>query len=223
MEFPSILGGTSDVRLSNALSVRCRSACSKKCRCAACDQTRNMTMIASYAPLPAPPDVSASGIVGFLRHERVLLRDELEGEAAAGRDSAAPYGTVRKPFEQQNRLALAKTDVHSDISLGEGSGAQLRTAKRPGSTQHFLHQTKLSASVKRCGLRGARLLVASGLSVIGNGAVSEGRNGSDTQPGGARAAKKGFHRDSPSPVGRNVRLRWPVVGHRLPHENAAPQ
>src|ERR1700680_627051 len=70
---------------------------------------------------PAPPDVSPSGIVGFLRHERVLLRDELEGQTAAVKDRAAPYGTVLKTFEQQNRLALAKTDVHIDTSLGEGS------------------------------------------------------------------------------------------------------
>jgi hypothetical protein len=68
----------------------------------------------------APPNVCSSGIVGFLRHKRVLLGDELEGQAAAVRDGAAPDGTVRKTFEQQNRLALDKTDVHVDSSLGEG-------------------------------------------------------------------------------------------------------
>jgi hypothetical protein len=71
-------------------------------------------------PSLAPPDVNLSGIFGFLRHELVLLRDELEGQAAAVKDRAAPYGTVLKTFEHQNRLALAKTDVHFDTSLGEG-------------------------------------------------------------------------------------------------------
>jgi len=71
-------------------------------------------------PSPAQPDVSPSGIVGFRWRERVLLRDELEGQAAAAKDRAALHGTALKAFEQQNRLALVKTDVHIDISLGEG-------------------------------------------------------------------------------------------------------
>jgi hypothetical protein len=96
-------------------------------------------------PSPAPPDVSPSGIVGLLRRERVLLRDELEGQAAAGRDRAASYGTVLKMFEHHNRLALDKTDVHIDTSLGEDRGPRLRTAKRPGRTQHFLHLTNGAA------------------------------------------------------------------------------
>ena len=60
----------------------------------------------SVPPSPAPPDVSASGIVGLLRHQRVLLRDELERQAAAAEHGAAPYRTALKTFEQQNRLAL---------------------------------------------------------------------------------------------------------------------
>ena len=71
-------------------------------------------------PSLVPPDASLSGIVGFLRHERVLPRDELEGQAAAVKDRAALYGTVPKTFEHQHRLALAKTDVHFDTSLSEG-------------------------------------------------------------------------------------------------------
>jgi hypothetical protein len=65
-----------------------------------------------------PPRVNPSGIIGFRSHKLVFLRDELEGQAAPVRDRAAPHGTILKTFEHQNRLALEKAGVHSEISLG---------------------------------------------------------------------------------------------------------
>jgi hypothetical protein len=83
-------------------------------------------------PSLAPPDVSLSGIFGFLRHELVLLRDELEGQAAAVKDRAAPYGTVLKTFEHQNRLALAKTDVHFDTPWARAEAPGFEQQKSRG-------------------------------------------------------------------------------------------
>jgi hypothetical protein len=91
---------------------------------------------------PVPLDVSPSGIVGLLRHERVLLRDELEGQAAAAKDRAALYGTARKTFEHQNGLALEKTDVHIDISLGKGRG-------RPAAAMRWQTCAALDAAIEQ--------------------------------------------------------------------------
>jgi hypothetical protein len=78
------------------------------------------TTLVRCSPSPAPPGVSPGGIVGFHRRERVLRGDELEGQAAAAEDRATLNGTALKTFEQQNRLTLKKTNVHSDISFGDG-------------------------------------------------------------------------------------------------------